>query len=150
VHTVSIIFFWSYDYLLLELRLSSFGVTIIFFCSYDYLLLQLRLSSLYFRRLFSCKRDHIWYQEHTHTTQSYRSTLWLSNSWQQHVRMEKLAENDLPYFYLCHAVIAVTTVTTISLTPVKKPGWTQVLAKGNRENILRIPQTLICDTRLWH
>jgi len=32
--------------------------------------------------------------------------------------MEKLAENDLNYFYLCHVVIVVTAVTTISLTPV--------------------------------
>ena len=32
--------------------------------------------------------------------------------------MEKLAENDLTYFYLRHAVIVVATVTTISLTPV--------------------------------
>ena len=31
--------------------------------------------------------------------------------------MEKLAENDLTYFYLRH-VIVVTAVTTISLTPV--------------------------------
>jgi hypothetical protein len=31
----------------------------------------------------------------------------LSNSWQQHVRMEKLAENDLTYFYLRHVVIVV-------------------------------------------
>ena len=29
--------------------------------------------------------------------------------------MEKLAENDLTYFYLRHVVIVVTTVTTISL-----------------------------------
>jgi hypothetical protein len=34
--------------------------------------------------------------------------------------MEKLAENDLAYFYLRHVVIVVT-VTTISLTPVKLP-----------------------------
>jgi hypothetical protein len=54
----------------------------------------------------------------THTTKSYRSTLRLSNSWQQHVRMEKLAENDLTYFYLRHVVIVVTAITTISLTPV--------------------------------
>ena len=32
--------------------------------------------------------------------------------------MEKLAENDLTYFYLRHVVIVVTAVTTISLTPV--------------------------------
>jgi hypothetical protein len=32
--------------------------------------------------------------------------------------MEKLAENDLTYFYLRHVVIIVTAVTTISLTPV--------------------------------
>ena len=32
--------------------------------------------------------------------------------------MEKLAENDLTYFYLRHVVIVVTTVTTISLTSV--------------------------------
>jgi hypothetical protein len=32
--------------------------------------------------------------------------------------MEKLAENDLTYFYLCHVVIVVTAVTTISLPPV--------------------------------
>jgi len=32
--------------------------------------------------------------------------------------MEKLAENDLTYFYLCHVVIVVTAVTMISLTPV--------------------------------
>jgi hypothetical protein len=32
--------------------------------------------------------------------------------------MEKLAENDLAYFYLRHVVIVVTAVTTISLTPV--------------------------------
>jgi hypothetical protein len=33
--------------------------------------------------------------------------------------MEKLAENDLPYFYLRHVVIVVTAVTTTSLTPVQ-------------------------------
>jgi hypothetical protein len=54
------------------------------------------------------RRDHIWYQEHTHTTKSYRSTLRLSNSWQQHVRMEKLAENDLTYFYLRHVASSNT------------------------------------------
>jgi len=32
--------------------------------------------------------------------------------------MEKLAENDLTYFYLRHVVIVVTAFTTISLTPV--------------------------------
>jgi hypothetical protein len=32
--------------------------------------------------------------------------------------MEKLAENDLTYFYLRHVVIIVTAVTTISLPPV--------------------------------
>jgi len=32
--------------------------------------------------------------------------------------MEKLAENDLAYFYLRHVVIVVTAVTTVSLTPV--------------------------------
>jgi hypothetical protein len=32
--------------------------------------------------------------------------------------MEKLAENDLTYFYLRHVVIVVTAVTTISLPPV--------------------------------
>jgi hypothetical protein len=34
--------------------------------------------------------------------------------------MEKLAENDLTYFYLRHVVIVVTAVTTISLTLVKE------------------------------
>ena len=58
------------------------------------------------------------YQEHTHTTKSYRSTLRLSNSWQQHARMEKLAENDLTYFYLRHVVIVVTAFTPIILPPV--------------------------------
>jgi hypothetical protein len=32
--------------------------------------------------------------------------------------MEKLAENDLTYFYLRHVVIVVTAVTTINLPPV--------------------------------
>jgi hypothetical protein len=32
--------------------------------------------------------------------------------------MEKLAENDLTYFYLRHVVVVVTTVTTISLLTV--------------------------------
>jgi hypothetical protein len=32
--------------------------------------------------------------------------------------MEKLAENDLTYFYPRHVVIVVTAVTMISLTPV--------------------------------
>jgi hypothetical protein len=32
--------------------------------------------------------------------------------------MDKLAENDLTYFYLRHVVIVVTAVTTISLPPV--------------------------------
>ena len=41
----------------------------------------------------------------------------LSKFWQQHARMEKLAENDLTYFYLHHVVIVVTAVTTISLPP---------------------------------
>jgi hypothetical protein len=42
----------------------------------------------------------------------------MSNSWQQHARMEKLAKHDLTYFYLHHVVIVVTAVTTISLPPV--------------------------------
>ena len=67
---------------------------------------------------FLVTRPYIWYQEHTHTTKSYRSTLRLSNSWQQHVRMENLAENDLTYFYLHHVVIVVAAVITISLPPV--------------------------------
>jgi hypothetical protein len=32
--------------------------------------------------------------------------------------MEKLAENDLTYFYLRHVVVVITAVTTISLPPV--------------------------------
>jgi hypothetical protein len=36
----------------------------------------------------------------------------------KHARMEKLAENDLTYFYIRHVVIVVTAVTTISLPPV--------------------------------
>jgi uncharacterized ubiquitin-like protein YukD len=32
--------------------------------------------------------------------------------------LEKLAENDLTYFYLRHVVIVVTAVATISLPPV--------------------------------
>ena len=32
--------------------------------------------------------------------------------------MEKLAENDLTYFCLCHVVIVITAVTTIILPPV--------------------------------
>jgi len=32
--------------------------------------------------------------------------------------MEKLAENDLTYFYLRHVVIVVTAITTISLPSV--------------------------------
>jgi len=32
--------------------------------------------------------------------------------------MEKLAENDLTYFYLRHVVIVVSAVATISLPPV--------------------------------
>jgi hypothetical protein len=32
--------------------------------------------------------------------------------------MEKLAENDLTYFYLRHVLIVVAAVTTISLPPV--------------------------------
>ena len=32
--------------------------------------------------------------------------------------MEKLAENDLTYFYLRHVVIVVTAVSTFSLPPV--------------------------------
>ena len=31
--------------------------------------------------------------------------------------MEKLAENDITYFYLRHVVIVVTAVTTINLPP---------------------------------
>jgi len=42
--------------------------------------------------------------------------------------MEKLAENDLTYFYLRHVVIVVTAVTTISLTPVPyADGWKNIL-----------------------
>ena len=51
-------------------------------------------------------------------THTYRSTLRQSNSW-QHARMEKLAENDLAYFYLRHVVIVVTAVTT---SPYVSPG----------------------------
>jgi hypothetical protein len=46
--------------------------------------------------------------------------------------MEKLAENDLIYFYLRHVVIVVTAVATISLPPVIDASY-QVslhLAKG--------------------
>jgi hypothetical protein len=36
--------------------------------------------------------------------------------------MEKLAENDLTYFYLRHVVIVVTAVTMMSLAPVMYRG----------------------------
>jgi hypothetical protein len=34
------------------------------------------------------------------------------------ILFQKLAENNLTYFYLSHVVIVVTAVTTINLTPV--------------------------------
>jgi len=40
--------------------------------------------------------------------------------------MEKLAENDLTYFYLRHVVIVVTAVTTISLPPVGNGGQSHI------------------------
>ena len=45
--------------------------------------------------------------------------------------MEKLAENDLTYFYLRHVVIVVTTVTTISLTPVNSTISYIYIIEGN-------------------
>jgi hypothetical protein len=59
--------------------------------------------------------------------------------------MEKLAENDLTYFYLRHVVIVVTAVATISLPPVIDASYPkceklkddrhQVMAKAeNRKN----------------
>jgi hypothetical protein len=47
--------------------------------------------------------------------------------------MEKLAENDLAYFYLRHVVIVVTAITTISLLPVMIAHW---------NNSLRIDKSL--------
>jgi hypothetical protein len=43
--------------------------------------------------------------------------------------MEKLTENDLTYFYLRHVVIVVTSVTTISLPPVKVRQSTGILGR---------------------
>jgi hypothetical protein len=42
--------------------------------------------------------------------------------------MEKLAENDLTYFYLRHVVIVVTAVTTISL--IKDHGYSTEDLRG--------------------
>jgi len=53
--------------------------------------------------------------------------------------MEKLAENDLTYFYLRHVVIVVTAVATISLPPVIDASY-QVslhLAKGFQRRRLK-------------
>jgi hypothetical protein len=50
--------------------------------------------------------------------------------------MEKLAENDLTYFYLRHVVIVVTAVTTISLTPVIN----EKIAVGNLRKIIVTPK----------
>jgi hypothetical protein len=48
--------------------------------------------------------------------------------------MEKLAENDLTYFYLRHVVIVVTAVTMISLMPVIHAAHT---IKGKVDNNTR-------------
>ena len=40
--------------------------------------------------------------------------------------MEKLAENDLTYFYHRHVVIVVTAVTTISFPPMNMEGVRKV------------------------
>ena len=54
------------------------------------------------------KNETIYGIKNTHIQQNRPDQpLRLSNSWQQHVRMEKLAENDLTYFYLRHVVIVV-------------------------------------------
>ena len=45
--------------------------------------------------------------------------------------MEKLAENALTYFYLRHVVIVVTTVTTLSLTPVNSTISYIYIIEGN-------------------
>jgi hypothetical protein len=48
--------------------------------------------------------------------------------------MEKLAENDLTYFYLPHVVIVVSAVTTISLPPVKGVIKTRISKKNRQHN----------------
>ena len=48
--------------------------------------------------------------------------------------MEKLAENDLTYFYLRHVVIVVTAVTTISLMPEKGVLIIRILKKNKQHN----------------
>ena len=48
--------------------------------------------------------------------------------------MEKLAENDLTYFYLRHVVIVVTAVTTISLMPEKGVLIIRILKKNRQHN----------------
>jgi hypothetical protein len=53
--------------------------------------------------------------------------------------MEKLAENDLAYFYLCHVVIVVTAVTTISLPPVTIETNITKYAIDINKNYLKIP-----------
>ena len=46
--------------------------------------------------------------------------------------MEKLAENDFPYFYPRHLGIVVTAVTTISLTPVKPCQVKKIYSKASK------------------
>ena len=51
--------------------------------------------------------------------------------------MEKLAENDLTYFYLRHVVIVVTAVTTISLTPVNNKDSNHVIDRIHKTYVIR-------------
>jgi protein-S-isoprenylcysteine O-methyltransferase Ste14 len=71
--------------------------------------------------------------------------------------LEKLAENDLTYFYLRHVVIVVTAVTTISLTPVTnktdRHDITEILLKVAFNIVLSVLLSFghcaVCSSFFW-
>jgi hypothetical protein len=68
--------------------------------------------------------------------------------------MEKLAENDLTYFYLRHVVIVVTAVTTISLTPVMDVQYICVVIYDRYSVVItyfshNLLKNLICNNFLY-
>ena len=63
--------------------------------------------------------------------------------------MEKLAENDVTYFYLSHVVIIVTAVTMISLTPVLDGMSLDVSVLSKKNNLKRYNKCLIFISLIW-
>ena len=68
--------------------------------------------------------------------------------------MEKLAENDLTYFYLRHVVIVVIAVTTISLPPVVYCGFNVIVRYCDRLAVVVIVNRTVfgftCAVNAYH